>query len=247
MEIRLQGRVAVVTGASSGIGKAIAGALHGAGAAVALVDIADASDATADLGECAIALRCDVGKADDVAAAVAETSRWMGRIDVLVNAAGVSDDDDLTAETSEENFDRIISINLKGTFLTTRACLPMLKVRGGSVINIASIAAMLGYPTAGAYCASKGGITSFTRAVAIEYAPFGVRVNAICPGHIDTPMFRRPGVDVVAKTKRAVANTPLGRVGVPADLTGLALLLASDESSYITGAVIPVDGGITAG
>lgn len=246
MDLGLKERVAVVSGAGSGIGRAIAEALRDAGAAVALLDIANAAEAAAEIGAEALGVECDVRDAAGVGRAIERAVKEFGRLDIVVNTAGVGDDNDLTAATTDANFDRIMSVNFRGTFHVTRACLPSLKERGGSIINIASIAALKGYKTASIYCATKGAIVSFTRAVAIEYAEFGVRANVICPGHIDTPMFRRPGVDVAAKTARAVTTIPLGRIGVPGDLTGLAVLLASDAGSYITGAVIPVDGGVTA-
>jgi len=246
MDVGLKERVAVVSGAGSGIGRAIAEALRNEGAAVAVFDIANAAEAAAEIGSDALGIDCDVRSARDVARAVQRAAEQFGRLDIVVNTAGVGDDDDMTAETTDANFDRIMSVNFRGTFHVTRAALPLLKERGGSIINVASIAALKGYKTASIYCATKGAMVSFTRAVAVEYAEYGVRANVICPGHIDTPMFRRPGVDVAAKTARAITTIPLGRVGVPGDLTGLALLLASDAGSYITGAVIPVDGGVTA-
>jgi NAD(P)-dependent dehydrogenase (short-subunit alcohol dehydrogenase family) len=242
----LKERVAVVSGAASGIGRAIAEALYDEGAAVAVLDISNAAEAAGEIGSDALGVDCDVRSASAVGSAIERAVGQFGRIDIVVNTAGVGDDDDMTAETTDANFDRIVSVNFRGTFHVTRAALPLLKERGGSIINIASIAALKGYKTASIYCATKGAMVSFTRAVAVEYAEFGVRANVICPGHIDTPMFRRPGVDVVAKTARAITTIPLGRIGVPGDLTGLAVLLASDAGSYITGAVIPVDGGVTA-
>jgi NAD(P)-dependent dehydrogenase (short-subunit alcohol dehydrogenase family) len=242
----LKERVALVSGGASGIGRAIAEALRDEGAAVVVLDISNAAEAAAEIGSDALGVECDVRSTGDVGSAIERAVEEFGRIDIVVNTAGVGDDDDMTAETTDANFDRIVSVNFRGTFHVTRAALPLLKERGGSIINIASIAALKGYKTASIYCATKGAMVSFTRAVAVEYAEFGVRANVICPGHIDTPMFRRPGVDVVAKTARAITTIPLGRIGVPGDLTGLAVLLASDAGSYITGAVIPVDGGVTA-
>jgi len=241
---RLSGKVAVVTGAGSGIGRAIATALHAEGAGVVLADITGNEKTVADeLGDGAVAIRADVTVGADMAAAVDTAREWFGGLHVMVNNAGIDGAMAPIADCPEENFDRVIAVNLKGVFLGMKHAIPLLVAGGGgSVINIASAAGLVGFAMMPAYCASKGGVVQLTRAGALEYAAAGVRVNAICPGVIDTPLVA--GIDP-AMTEAALAMTPLGRLGRPSEIAALAVFLASDESSYMTGAALSIDGGFT--
>jgi len=241
---RLDGKVAIVTGAGSGIGRAIATALHAEGAAIVAADISGNEKALADeLGERAVAVRADVTEGSDVAAMVDAARAAFGGLHVMVNNAGIDGTMGPIADCSEENFDRVIAVNLKGVFLGMKHALPvMVAGGGGSVVNIASAAGLVGFPMLPAYCASKGGVVQLTRAGALEYAAAGVRVNAICPGVIDTPL--TAGIDP-GMTDAATAMTPLGRLGRPSEIAALAVFLASDESSYMTGAAVSIDGGFT--
>jgi NAD(P)-dependent dehydrogenase (short-subunit alcohol dehydrogenase family) len=244
MAQRLGGKVAIVTGAGSGIGRAIATALHAEGASVALADITGNEKAVADeLGDRTLAVRADVTSGAGVAALVAAAREAFGGLHVIVNNAGIDGDMGPLADSSEENFDRVIAVNLKGVFLGMKHALPLMVAGGGgSVVNIASAAGLVGFPMISAYCASKGGVVQLTKAAALEYAAAGIRVNAICPGLIDTPLLA--AIDP-AMTEVARAMTPLGRLGRPEEIANLAVFLASDESSYITGAALPIDGGLT--
>ena len=241
---RLDGKVALVTGAGSGIGRAIATALHAEGAAVVLADVSGNEKALADeLGAGTVAVRADVTVGSEVAAAVDAAREAFGGLHVMVNNAGIDGAMGPIADCSEENFDRVVAVNLKGVFLGMKHAIPLLLASGGgSVINIASAAGLVGFPMMPAYCASKGGVVQLTRGGALEYAAAGVRVNAICPGVIDTPLVA--GIDP-AMTEAALAMTPLGRLGRPSEIANLAVFLASDESSYMTGAALSIDGGFT--
>jgi NAD(P)-dependent dehydrogenase (short-subunit alcohol dehydrogenase family) len=241
---RLDGKVAFVTGAGSGIGRAIATALHAEGAAVVIADVSGNEKALADeLGARTVAVTADVTVGSDVAAAVDAAREAFGGLHVMVNNAGIDGAMAPIVDCSEENFDRVVAVNLKGVFLGMKHAIPLLLASGGgSVINIASAAGLVGFPMMPAYCASKGGVVQLTRAGALEYAAAGVRVNAICPGVIDTPLIA--GIDP-AMTEAAMAMTPLGRLGRPSEIAALAVFLASDESSYMTGAALSIDGGFT--
>ena len=207
-------------------------------------DISGNEKALADeLGERAVAVRADVTEGSDVAAMVDAARAAFGGLHVMVNNAGIDGTMGPIADCSEENFDRVIAVNLKGVFLGMKHALPvMVAGGGGSVVNIASAAGLVGFPMLPAYCASKGGVVQLTRAGALEYAAAGVRVNAICPGVIDTPL--TAGIDP-GMTDAATAMTPLGRLGRPSEIAALAVFLASDESSYMTGAAVSIDGGFT--
>jgi NAD(P)-dependent dehydrogenase (short-subunit alcohol dehydrogenase family) len=241
---RLDGKIAIVTGAGSGIGRAIAIAFHAEGARVVVADISGEEKALAEeLGGAVTAIRADVTHAGEVEDMVAAAGETFGGLHVIVNNAGIDGEFGAIADCSEENFDRVIAVNLKGVFLGMKYSLPPIVASGGgSVINIASAAGLVGFPTMPAYCASKGGVLQLTRVGALEYAAAGVRVNAICPGVIDTPLIQKIGP---ALSDPAVAQTPLGRLGRPAEVAAMAVFLASDESSYVTGAALPVDGGFT--
>ncbi|TAM67306.1 glucose 1-dehydrogenase [Mycobacterium sp.] len=244
MGSRLAGKVALITGAAGGLGHAMARAFAGEGASVAVADITGGErEVVAELGDAALAIHCDVSIEEDVAAMVQATINRFGRLDILCNNAGMDGTLVGTAEMCSDNFDRVVAVNLRGVFLGHRYSIPaMMAGGGGSIINTASIAALGGVPGAAAYSATKTGILGLTRVAAVEYAGSGVRVNAICPGLIETAMVAGVGLDHPIM-KAAIAATPIGRLGRPEEVAATALFLASDESSFITGIAMPVDGG----
>ncbi|MDJ0786351.1 MAG: SDR family NAD(P)-dependent oxidoreductase [Myxococcota bacterium] len=251
---RLEGRVALVTGAASGIGAACARRFAEEGARVAGIDLAPAPGD----GDWAAAVKaapdslfeqadvCDEAAVNRIADATRDA---LGSIDVLVNAAGVPGGG-AAHQIALEDWDRTIAVNLRGTLLPSRAVLPgMLEQRSGSIIHIASVEGIEGFEGGSAYNASKGAVVLLTRNMAIDYGRRGIRVNAICPGFIDTPMLRglfgMEGLSDVAERIREAHQ--LGRFGRAEEIANAALFLASDESSFVTGVALPVDGGYTAG
>jgi NAD(P)-dependent dehydrogenase (short-subunit alcohol dehydrogenase family) len=250
MAARLEGKTAVLIGGASGIGRGIAEAFIAEGARIVIADISGAQDTLAkELGERAHGIRCDVTVGADLEEAMRSAMDRFGRLDVLVNCAGIAGVPALTADVDEADFDRMIAVGLKGVFLSMRAALPLLlDAGGGSIVNIASTAALAALPMRGAYSAAKGGVVALSRCTALEYATAGIRVNAVCPGIVDTPLLRATAGDhTQAALVAAAAATPVGRVGQPSDIAPLVVYLASDESSFLTGAALPVDGGFTAG
>ena len=246
MEPLLAGRVALVTGAGSGIGRAVAVRFAREGADVAVLDVneATAEETTAAveaLGRRAAALRADVSRADDVESAVSRAESRLGAIDVLVNNAGLTRDATIQ-NLSEADWDLVLNVHLKGTFLCTKIVGRRLRERGqgGAIVNISSISAKIGNFGQANYASAKAGIVALTKVTAREYARYGVRANAIQPGMIDTPMTRVLGEERLALS---VAETPLRRLGRPEEVAAVALFLASDLASYVTGAVIEVTGG----
>jgi NAD(P)-dependent dehydrogenase (short-subunit alcohol dehydrogenase family) len=250
----LKGKVAIVTGAGKGMGEADSIKLAQAGAKVVLVDIdVDSCQKVAekikkDRGE-ALVVKCDQSKKSDVENVVKETLKKFGKIDILVNNAGIYPFQPFL-EMKEEQFEKVIDINLKGYFLMAQACAKeMAKQKKGVIINIGSVAmGQVGMGFAGLvhYCASKGGITAMSEAMALELAPMGIRVNVIAPGSIDTPGTHTMEMD--EKTREAMlAPIPMHRNGKSEEIANAVLFLASDESSYMTGSVMVVDGGWCAG
>ena len=249
---RFEGRTAVVTGAASGIGRATAIRLAGEGASVACLDVvadglAETADALGVLGAKAMALHCDVRSEADVNRSVEEVAADLGRPDVLCNVAGIGTFIHTTDVTLEQ-WDRIIGVNLTGTFLMARAVLPhMLEPNpGGAIVNVASTAGFVGSAYSAAYCASKGGVVMLTKALAIEYADRGVRVNAVAPGGVDTPLIANFGLPPGGDPKHLYRITSRMGFCTPEQVAAAIAFLASDESSYTTGAVLAVDGGVTA-
>lgn len=246
----LTGKAALVTGGSSGIGLALAGVLARAGAKVAIVNRnADRGRAAAEElqaeGLDVRSFRADVRDSGQVEAAVAEIEAATGPVDILVNSHGVNHRQQ-ALEFSDEDWGRIIDINLTGVFNTCRAVGRRMVARGeGRVINVSSVAARIGLADRAPYCASKGGVTQLTRALALEWARHGITVNAIGPGFIHTPLIE-PLLADPGFQDRVKAAVPLGRIGEPVELGGMVLLLASEAGSYITGQTIYIDGGWTA-
>jgi NAD(P)-dependent dehydrogenase (short-subunit alcohol dehydrogenase family) len=243
----------VVTGAGSGIGRATARRLAAEGAAVACLDVAeDAVAAVAeeivkeasDAGGSAIALRCDVTDEDAAAAAVTRAVDELGPIDNLCNIAGIGGFAH-TLEQSLAGWDKIIAVNLTGTFLMCRAVLRGMLERGGAIVNTVSTAGIIGQPYSAAYCASKGGVKMLTKALAVEYMARGVRVNGVAPGGVDTPIIHNFGPPADADWKLIQRlMTPIG-FAYPHEIAGAFAYLGSSEAGYVTGAILSVDGAIT--
>jgi 3-oxoacyl-[acyl-carrier protein] reductase len=241
--IDLTGKVAFVTGSTRGIGLAIARAMHGAGAKVAIVGRSEdrARAVAAELGERTTGVGCDVAVAEQVEAALAAAESALGPIDVLVNNAGLTRDNILLRLT-DADWDAVLDANLKGAFHTTRAVIKgMMKRRSGRIINITSIVGLVGNKGQANYAASKAGLVGFTKSVAKEYAGRGILANCIAPGYIDTDM--TSGLPDAAKAT-LLQDIALGRLGRPEDVAGAALFLASDLAAYMTGQVLVVDGGM---
>jgi NAD(P)-dependent dehydrogenase (short-subunit alcohol dehydrogenase family) len=249
--LSLDGKVAVISGASSGIGRGTARKLAEAGAAVLVLDIDEpGGQATVEqirtAGGQAAFLRCDVRVEADCRRAAEEAARLFGRIDILFNNAGVAIRK-TALELEEAEWDLALGVMLKGAYLLTRQVVPhMIRAGGGSIVNTGSGWSLKGGPRAVSYCAAKGGIWNMTRAMAIDFGRHGIRVNAVCPGDIDTPMLRgecaQLGEDEATFMEEAAAR-PLHRVGTPEDVANAVLFLASGLSTWITGTHLVVDGG----
>src|SRR5579875_3326836 len=250
--MRLSNKVAIITGSASGMGKAAAELFAREGASVVVTDIsAEMGEATVrdirEAGGKAIFVRANVAVEDEVKQMVNTAIDVFGRVDVLYNNAGIMPEDDgSVTDLSEATWDHILDVNLKSTFLCSKYTLPhMVRQGGGSIINIASFVAFMGCTVPqDAYTASKGGLLALTKSFAVQYGRHGIRCNAICPGPIETPLLRTLWVSEEARDLR-LNRIPLGRFGTPEDIVYLALYLASDESTWTTGAWLTVDGGIS--
>lgn len=252
---RVSGKVAIITGGGTGIGRACALTLAREGAKVALAARrrdkleAAAREIIAGGGE-ALALECDVTNKASVERVVRAVEERFGKLHIIINNAGTVHVGSVE-ETSDDDWNRVISVNLTGTFLMSRAAVPALRrAGGGSIINIGSYLGIVAIKQRAAYCASKGGVTLLTKAMALDHAHENIRVNCICPALVETEMalgamFRMP--DPAAYRRLRESQIPIGRIGRPEDVANLALYLASDESSWMTGVAFPLDGGVTAG
>lgn len=245
--MKLKNKVAIVTGSGRGIGRAIALELAREGVKVVVTsrhtEECDevCSVINADGGE-SLCVECDVSKKEDIDRLVKETMDKFGRIDILVSNAGVVRQNPIS-ETSEEDWDFVLDINLKGMFLVCKAVAPiMIEQKSGKIVSIASIAGEIGFPNTSAYCASKGGIVNLTRELALEMAPYNVNVNAVAPGVIETSMTEGMLADENSR-KGLLTQIPMGRVGKSEEIAKAVLFLASDDSSYVTGHTLVVDGG----
>jgi len=247
--------LAIVTGAADGIGWSTAQRLAMDGYSVALLDMrAEAVLARAtELGPQHLALACDVTSEASVHAAVAAVVAHFGRIDVLVNNAGIGDQSGSTLAQNADAFDRVLAVHLRGTFLVSQAVAgvmlqaPSAPLQGrGAIVNLGSIASTIGLPSRNAYCAAKAGVLGMTRAMASEWARAGIRVNAVAPGYVRTSLIEKLERNGAIDAKAIAHRTPLGRMAEPAEIAEVIVFLASPKASYITGAVLPVDGGWTA-
>jgi 3-oxoacyl-[acyl-carrier protein] reductase len=246
--MRLSGKVAIVTGAGSGFGKGIAETFAREGAKVAVVDVVEkaAKEVAAAIGANAMAVTCDVSKRADIDAAVRATLKAFGRIDVLVNNAGVAHLRKGMAEIDAADFDRVFDVNVKGLFLFSQAAVEVFRRQGGggAIVNIGSTAAIRPRPGLSVYNASKGAVHLLSKTLALELAPEKIRICVIAPVAGDTPLLPTfMGADTAELREQFRQTVPLGRLSTPADIASVALFLASDEAEFLTGNVVEVDGG----
>ena len=246
-----EGKVAFVSGGSSGIGRATALAFARQGAAVTVADVAaDGNAETASmiegLGARALAVTCDVTNVEDLKAALDQTMTTFGRLDAALNNAGIEQPVAPVDEISVEQYDRLMAVNLRGVFLAIREQVPRLRASGGgTIVNTSSGAGVMGIKGQSAYCATKFGVIGLTKAAALDYADVGVRINAVCPGIIETPMMDRFTGGTPEGRARVIEQEPIGRMGKPEEIADAVLWLSSDASSFVVGHALVVDGGQT--
>jgi NAD(P)-dependent dehydrogenase (short-subunit alcohol dehydrogenase family) len=249
--MKLANKIALITGAGSGMGRAAAILFAAEGARIAAVDINEAqaketADEIAKKGGSAIAIRADVSKSEDVRRMTDDAAAKFGGLNIVYNNAGIEGDSAFLSNMTEEQFDRVIAINLRGVFLGMKYSLPhLIKAGGGSIINQASIAGMVGVRGGAGYCASKAGVIAITRVAALEYGRYNIRVNSICPGAIETPMAQRIRQGAPPNPKAIQRISVLGRMAEADEIAKVALFLASDDASFATGAPFVIDGGWT--
>ncbi|MBI4451499.1 SDR family oxidoreductase [Candidatus Woesearchaeota archaeon] len=242
----LSGKVVVITGGGSGFGKANANRAAHEGAQVIILERKPSATSKEIIrsGGKAVSIVCDVAKESAVKQAFSEIKKHFGKVDVLVNNAGIFRHGNIVSTTAKD-WDEVLAVNLKGVYLCSKYAIPLTR-KGGSIVNISSYYGLQGGASVAAYCASKGGVLNLTRAMALAHAREGIRVNCICPGAIDTPMLRKD-FPTDRQVRAIVAANPMGRVGKPEEVAAAILWLASDEASYVTGAILSVDGGDAAG
>jgi NAD(P)-dependent dehydrogenase (short-subunit alcohol dehydrogenase family) len=245
---RFEGQVALVSGGASGIGWAVAQRLRAEGAQVFICDRSARAVELVRAEPGLAAIEIDVTDEAAVAAAVGRIASQSGRLDVVVNCAGIALEGTAQA-TSVDDWRRVLDVNLTGTFLVCRHALPlMIERRSGAIVNVASDAAIAGQTAQAAYCASKGGVAQFTRAAALDAAPFSVRVNCVCPCFVETPLFNQwiaASANPARARAEAAALQPISRVGKPEEVAAAIAYISSSEANFVTGVVLPVDGGAT--
>ncbi len=252
MNRSFENKVAFVTGAAGGIGFAVARAFAEAGAAVVITDVNEgaakaAADTLTKAGHRALGLRCDVSDEAQVAAAIGETVSVFGRLDAAYNNAGLHAPSVETADALAENFDRVIAVNLRGVWACMKHELRQMRKQGsGAIVNCSSQSGLAGIAGLGAYTASKHGVIGLTKAAALEYARRGIRINAICPGTVDTPMVAKAMADHPAEMQAVIDDIPLGRMGTPEEIASAVLWLCGPGAGFMIGQIVAPDGGYTA-
>jgi len=247
---RFEGKVVVVTGAGSGIGRAMAAAFSAEGARVVAADLDRASaEATAKAMENVVAARVDVREPASVASLIADTKAHQGRLDILCNNAGIGSSKTVV-DCEPDEWDRLFAVNVRGVYLGCKYAIPLMIAQGGgAIVNTASVAGLIGLPNRAAYCATKGAVVTLTKQIAVEYVGQRIRCNCICPGTVDTPWVGRllaESADPERLRAELVARQPMGRLGNAPEVAQAALYLASDEAAFVTGTALVIDGGLMA-